>query len=311
MNEFEIIHYPQINGLNIFFNTVDYRTPHLHPEFELIWVLDHALSITQGIDTCQVEPDTLVLFAPNQPHEFRKVDESCTFLCFQIATKSFEQVWPGLHQLYVDTLLPDTHLTPDSARELREELVSLARAYFEKQPFYELLCQAKTGLILHRLFTQLPTRMVSSSEAQDMERRNARLSRLFAYVDENYMHKIRLSDFAALEHRSVSYLSHFIRDTMNQTFQDYVGMVRFHAACKLIASGRTRMLDVCMESGFSDYRYFSRAFQQHMGMTPEQYSHSLTPAEPDETHIHQSLHSLEQFYSRERCLNMLEKLEMR
>ena len=72
----------------------------------------------------------------------------------------------------------------------------------------------------------------------------------------------------------MSYLSHFIKETMNQTFQEYVASVRVGCACKLIASGGKRMLDVCMESGFSDYRYFSKAFRVLYGMTPDEYSRS-------------------------------------
>ena len=40
MNETEIIQHPQIDGLRIFFDTVDYRTPHVHEEFELIWLME-------------------------------------------------------------------------------------------------------------------------------------------------------------------------------------------------------------------------------------------------------------------------------
>ena len=86
------------------------------------------------------------------------------------------------------------------------------------------------------------------------------------------MHKIRLSDFARAERRSMSYLSHFVKEALGQSFQEYVNTVRFHCACKLIAAGQRRMLDVCVASGFSDYRYFSAAFQKRLGMTPEEYS---------------------------------------
>lgn len=311
MNEFEIIHYPQINGLNIFFNTVDHRTPHLHPELELIWVLDGCLAINCNRMSYQAQPDTLVLFNPNHPHEFHKINESCTFLCFQISTKVYEQSCPVLQHLYVDGLFPDEELSPASALALRQELKELARAYFEQGGCYELYCQARTGMILYRLMSELTTRWVSIEEAQEREKRNARLMRLFAFVDENYMHKIRLTDFAEAEKRSTSYLSHFIKETMNQTFQDYVNTVRFNAACKMIIAGGKKMLDVCFECGFSDYRYFSRTFRSRLGMTPEEYSRLQKPAVPQEIHIHRSLHSLEQFYSREKCLQLLDRIDIK
>jgi AraC-like DNA-binding protein len=53
------------------------------------------------------------------------------------------------------------------------------------------------------------------------------------------------------------------------TFQEYVNSVRFNCACKLIAGEDRKMLDVCIESGFSDYRYFCAAFKKRLGTTPD------------------------------------------
>ena len=46
MRELEIIQHRQIDGLTVLLNTVDYRTPHVHSEWELIWVLDQRLVVT-------------------------------------------------------------------------------------------------------------------------------------------------------------------------------------------------------------------------------------------------------------------------
>ena len=45
MREMEIVPHPQIEGIHVFFNTVDYRTPHMHHEFELVWVVEETLRI--------------------------------------------------------------------------------------------------------------------------------------------------------------------------------------------------------------------------------------------------------------------------
>ena len=133
------------------------------------------------------------------------------------------------------------------------------------------------------------------------------MKRLIQYVDENYMHKIRLADFAQSEGCSVSYLSRFIKDTMNQSFQEYVASVRFNCACKLIASGDMKMLDVCMEAGFSDYRYFSREFQRQHGMTPGEYRHCMRGVKLPAPAVHHSLHSVERFYSEQESQILAEK----
>lgn len=308
MNEFEIIQHPQIEGISLFFDTVDYRTPHFHPELELVLVLENELEVTFGPGTYTVTPGTPVLFVPNQPHEFHCPGGSCTFLCVQIDPRCFSRGFPGLEELVFDSPFPARWLSEGELCALRKTLFAVLRAYLEQPDCYQLFCMGQLGLVLHTLLTRMPTHRESAEEAADRLRRNARLERLLRFVDENYMHPVRLTDFARTEGRSMSHLSHFVKETMNQSFQEYVGMVRFNAACKLLRDGDKKLLDVCSEAGFSDYRYFSAAFRRRVGMTPEEYRRNVGAPVPAEK-IHHSLHSLERFYSREKSLQLCEKYE--
>lgn len=307
MNELEIIRYPQMGGLNIFFDTVDYRAPHAHPEWELILILEHSLSVTCGQKCYLAQPGDLVLFSPNQLHEFHKAGESCTFLCLQLATQNLAAAFPQIEHMAVEGLFPRDFLTEEEYRSAVKLAMDIMDAYLRSEPCYELHCMGQGYLLLHQLLLKMPRHTLSVGEVNSRDKSNARLKRFIRFVDENYMHKIRLSDFAAAEDCSVSYLSHFIKDTLNQTFQEYVNSVRFNCACKLIAGGALRMLDVCVESGFSDYRYFSRTFQQRVGMTPEEYSRRAEHPEQGSGSVKHSLHSLERFYTREQSLALLER----
>ncbi len=307
MNEFEVIRYPQMNGVNIFFDTVDYRTPHIHPEWELILLLENALSVTCNQKTYQVEPGELMLFSPNQPHEFHRVGESCTFLCLQISSQSMAQVFPAIERLTVDDLFPCRYLPEEQCAGMKKSMLAIMGAYLRREPCYELYCMGQGTLLLHQILSGMPHHILTAGELSSRNKSNARLKRLIRFVDDHYMHKIRLSDFAEMEGCSVSYLSHFVKDTLNQSFQDYVNTVRFNCARKLIASGEQRMLDVCMESGFSDYRYFARTFRQQVGMTPEEYRLQADRPEQDGTAVKHSLHSLERFYTGEQSLALWER----
>lgn len=303
MNEVEIIQHPQISGLSLFFDTVDYRTPHVHQEWELIWILEGALSLRCGQAQAVAGPGELLLFNPDQPHEFHKVEQSCTFLCLQASPHSF----PALDRRRVERARPGESLTEAEIVWVKQTLLSVMEVYLQRPACFELLCMGQTCLLFHRLLSRMPCHVMTAAEAAEVERRNTRLARLLAFVDENYMHKIRLSDFAEQEGRSMSYLSHFVKQTLNQSFQEYVNTVRFNCACKRIASGHQKMLDVCMESGFSDYRYFSRTFRQRLNMTPEEYSRQTTTPAQNTAKVHHSLHSLERFYTREQSLELLKK----
>ena len=302
MEELEIVPQHQIDGMRIFINRVEYRSPHVHPEWELIWVLDYPLNITCAQKKYEIQPGELILFPPNWPHEFHDMEQPCTFLCLQISSRAF----PTTIHLQTDELRLAACLPPEDEAWLRRTVLETAWVYFSQEPRSELFCMGQCGLILHRLLTFVPNHIMTAEELVHAEQRNTRLTRLMQFVDENFTHKIRLSDFAQLEGCTVSFLSHFVRDAMNQTFQDYVNSVRFNHARKLIALTDKPMVSICYESGFSDYRYFSRSFQSTYGMTPAEYRLSFQSAYAERISPSESLHSREKIYSREESLAFLE-----
>ena len=87
VREFELVRHPQINGLQLFIDTVQYRTPHFHQELELIWLADGALNVRIEQTQLKVGPGEMVLFHPGQLHEFRAADKGCTFTCCQRGSK--------------------------------------------------------------------------------------------------------------------------------------------------------------------------------------------------------------------------------
>ena len=302
MDELEIVQFHQLRGLNIFVNTVTYRSPHFHHEWELLWVLDAPLKVTWMQREFILQPGDLALFPPRIPHEFQQVSGICTFLCLQIA--------PAGISLPTNIITRDIrvrdYLSDAAYQQLRRDVLEVAESYFLAEDYYELLCFGKSALVLHQLLRAMPAQTVSAEDAASESQRNARLMRLTQYVEENFRRKIRLADFAQSEGCSVSYLSHFVKKTMNQTFQDYVNSVRFRHACKLIAEGKLSMISISMEAGFSDYRYFSRAFQKAYGMTPAEYSRKAnTVITETVSHIH-SAHSQERFLTRGQSLGILQ-----
>ena len=306
MSELEIIQHRKINGISVFFDTVEYRTSHFHPEWELIWILRGRLSVQCARQRIEGVPGDLFLFSPNQIHEFRQLEGPATFLCLQVAPQCFEQSCPELQTVTAEDASVCQYLGEEQRKTLYMLLRMLMESYLDQEPFYALRCAGLCGEILHGLLTALPVHRMSKEERSSADKRNARLSRFLQYVDENYMHKLSLADFAAAEGCTVSTLSHFLKQNLNQTFQEYVNTVRFHSSCRMIRSGGKRMLDICEAAGFSDYRYFSNTFKKQCGMTPEEYSKSS----PDSADLPQqkSIYSVERFYSREESYKLLRTL---
>ncbi len=303
MEELEIVPHRQSESVRIFVNRIEYRSPHFHPEWELLWVLDTPLSITSPVGQHLIQPGELILFPPNYPHEFHKMERPCTFLCIQFSSGAFSPT----ANIRTEDIRLEPYLSAEDDNWLRTAIVNAARSFWEEETFSDLYYQGLCSLILHKLLTKVPSHPMSQEEKAVSEQRNTRLLRLIQFVDENYMHKIRLSDFARQENRSVSYMSHFVRDTMNQTFQDYVNSVRFNRARQMIAGGKESLVSISVASGFSDYRYFSQAFLKTYGMTPAEYRRHAQTQPPEQLVQSHSLHSREEIYSPERSLSVLKE----
>ena len=306
MEELEIVPQYQISGMRMFVNTVEYRSPHFHPEWELLWVLDAPLHITSAQKKYEIQPGELILFPPNWPHEFHEMERPCTFLCLQISSRAF----PTTAHMHTDEIRLADCMPKEEIRWLRQAMLDTARMCFTEESHFELFCMGQCGLILHRLLQFVPCHNMTPEEQASTEQRNARLTRLMQFVDENFTHKIRLADFAKAEGCTLSFLSRFVREAMNQTFQDYVNSVRFNYARKLVALTEKPLVSICYESGFSDYRYFSRSFQTVYGMTPAEYRLQFQSVPAEQLMPVQNLHSREKIYNRERSLEILESLQL-
>lgn len=303
MREVEIIEHRQIPGLSLFLNTVDYRTAHIHPEWELLLALDRPLSVTCGPTNLILQPGQMAVFNPNEPHELQKLVQSATFLCVQFSSDTL----PVERRIVIDSRLPHESMSDESYLKIKKRLFDTAAAYFERRENCALYCIGECCLIMHELLSNLPHHTMTEEEANTLGKRNTRLKRLLRFVDENYMHKIRLSEFADAEGCSMTYLSHFVKSVMNQTFQEYVNSVRFNRACELMEDENRKMLDICIESGFSDYRYFSRAFRLRYNMTPDEYRRYARKMQPESAVVRRSIHSMERFYTHEESLKILKQ----
>lgn len=298
MNELEIIQHPQIHGLHIFFDSMEYRTPHFHAEWELICPMENELLVSVDARQYILRPGEMVLIGPRQLHEYHCITAPCTFLCLQVSEKLF----PSLRGICTDSLFPRPYLSEALYARVLVRLLNIIHSYIEQAPHYELYCIGETGLILHALLTHMPSRRMSPEEIAQSDKRNERLARFLQYVDNNFRGKILLRDFAKQEGLSMNYMSNFIKQTLNQSFQEYVATVRFNFACERMVKSNDKLLTICMDAGFSDYRYFSEAFQKRTGMTPDDYRDVLRAGGHSNTLIRHSMHSREQFFTRRESL---------
>ena len=83
--------------------------------------------------------------------------------------------------------------------------------------------------------------------------------------------KISLNLLAEEFHLSPQYISQLFKNEIGVNFLTYLTSLRMERAKKLLLSTALPMSEVAEQSGYGDYRVFTKAFKKSEGITPSQY----------------------------------------
>ena len=91
------------------------------------------------------------------------------------------------------------------------------------------------------------------------------------YIHNNAAYKITLEDLASREGLSTFYLSHFIRQFLGISYQEYLAQVRLSLAVNMLTTTAKSVSSIAAESGFSDIKYLNRHLRAAYGCDPAEY----------------------------------------
>jgi two-component system response regulator YesN len=94
------------------------------------------------------------------------------------------------------------------------------------------------------------------------------------YIKENFtQNDLTLNLIAENLHISQSYLTRIIKQKTGVSFTDYLNKLRINMAIKLLLDkdNSYTINDIANMVGYSSQHYFSRAFKNYMGLSPNQY----------------------------------------
>lgn len=234
--------------------------PHLHRDFEFVYVLAGEVEVTAGERLERAQAGDLALVLPNQVHTYHTPDASQALVCVFSGdyVSAFQSEMEGLAGTKTVFGCPDA-----LAGYIRESFLGL------KRPDKFTLMAA-----LYAVCAQY-RRCVPVAPAP--RRSDEPLSRLMRYVEENYREDISMKRAARALGYSESYLSRAFHAAVGMNFRQYVNQYRVQLACRLIEQRRGSMTRIAMESGFQNIRSFNRAFVRATGRAPSRYEGGARP----------------------------------
>lgn len=266
-SEFEVIQTGNIRYINMVFNKIQYRSPHMHREFELVYNLGCDVIYHVGTISKRFLPNTFAVFNPNQVHEIVSAGTNPFMVCLQVAPEFFDNIDSDISYLEFDSFYPESfeHST------ISNRMLELSDIYLSQKKNYNFECAALIYQIFKELLDILPYHISTLSEKKSNEEKAVRLKRILKYARNHYMEKISLQMLAEEENLSLTYLSRFIKENLNRSFQEYIGELRYNRAKFLIRNSNKNLMEICQECGYSDYRYLYQAFIKNDRCSPKQY----------------------------------------
>lgn len=302
-NEYEVIPNAQFQHLNVFLVHLFSRTPHLHRELEFGIVLEGRLQVKVGQRAWTLDRDELYLINSMDAHEFITDEHGALVLAVQVSSKLVKAFLPEADRIRFLTPPPLRETLNDACRgELSQTCRALALHYHKRDACYELRCFSLILSVLYILQKNLRSETISKQEYLPMKRRADRMVAVTDYIDQNFQRKLLLEEIAEMQGLTMPHLSHLFQQMLGISFQDYLRGKRFEYAFPLVSGTNRSILDISLESGFSDARYLIRAFQEELGCTPKEYRRQLQK----QIRINRtSSESLQYFLPREEVVRLL------
>ena len=265
--EYEVVAYPKLNHVRANIVQIVNRNTHVHRALELGLALEGDGVVRVNDNSFSVHKGSLFFFNANEPHEIIASSREGIKIAYLQVDNSFcgeyLSCFRNLELLKNDLT---TFLSTEQLYELSRLMVESLENYMaDDSDIYGLHCICSICSLYSKLLAYVPYRQMTEAAYWARNKKMARLSRITEYIDTNYSEKITLEDLANRENVTKTYLSHFIHDNLNMTFQEYVSTVRFERALKLIRNTSMCLTDISVVSGFSDVKYLSRMLEKRFG----------------------------------------------
>ena len=152
----------------------------------------------------------------------------------------------------------------------REALRLQITGYILKPVNYE-----EFGTCIDNLKIALFQRQSSGAGEQREERPIHGITR---YLQEHLAEEVSLSVLAEEFHLSAQYISQLFKNEIGVGFLTYLTNIRMERAKQLLLSTSLSIAEVSEQSGYGDYRVFTKVFKKSEGITPSQYRRDFIAA---------------------------------
>ncbi len=246
---------------------------HWHNTLEILQVLKGSVNIGIGDENLLLGENDIAIININEPHRITKTREDNEILFIQIEESFCRSVLPDSNYLFFYCCSPyHEKQTPEKYRSVKEYIARLLRVIIEK-PERELKKNIENLLaaMLSYISYNFDFLRWGYGTKPFSEKLVKRLKQIAIHATSELDVQLRLKEIAAEAGVSLKHLSSDIKDRFGLTFQELLYYSKCVTASKLLLSTNKRIIDISLECGFSDAKYFVKYFRHFFHCIPSEF----------------------------------------
>lgn len=228
-----------------------------------------------------MKADDLLQFQPGNPAKITEL-----LLAWERMLRKAE---PDLTSVFLSNVfekLPQS-LVPVEARNLTLDFVNiLRRIAVENQiqwealetgelDFYEIIVQAESITDWHIQLKKLVNLYIQAVKANRSPQVYLAIQKALVYIQSNFTRELSQEEVAAHVGINKSYLSRVFPEYTGERFSDYLQRLRIERAKELLRFTNDHIYEIASQVGYWNPRYFSKIFQEAVGVTPADYRRDM------------------------------------
>ena len=240
---------------------------HKHADYELFFNFDGELFIQTNTNQFTFKSKTLVIIPPTVYH-YTTSNKECYRLLINFNSKNNESS-KELDNIYKDIFMPgivNSYIIEEDLKTYCKELNSCFKEQLVSNNT-RIICLLKILLLKISDFSNKKNILTFNS----LNSKANYLYEINRFIDENYMHNIKLKDAAKEISLSERQTSRIIKKKYNKTFSDILIEKRLSVASLLLIKTNNLIKQIIIEVNFKNESYFYILFKKLYNISPLQY----------------------------------------
>jgi len=268
IDEFEALDLP----FKTYISTCIEHDEEMHEEMEFIWVLEGKVTIVCEKKTYELTSDMVFMIYMNQKHSIYSESDS---LMFSFRLKKaylmehhlhFDKI-PFKNRIYLfEELAQKYHAVPLIIAQI---IILLKTPNPSPNIRYKII--GYYNMYIYDLYSVRMKDRYLDIKKKNYDEYLIRFHTIMEFINQNYQHPITLNSLAELVDVSTFRLSHFIRDQLGISFQEYLQNIRFEQALKDLKNTSLSINTIVKKCGFSDPKYLNALMKKKFHITALKY----------------------------------------